>query len=106
MKKENSAHIMDKYFYPYGNGARVLIIVCLLLSPLEVQALEPEPHPLDTFLTNILNFKDPTGIRGTLRFLDLEEETIWLNWEYRSDDRPLFHGGWKPVPGEACCVLL
>ncbi|NKB81036.1 MAG: hypothetical protein GKS05_03915 [Nitrospirales bacterium] len=60
---------------------------------------------MDTFLTNILNFQDPTGIRGTLRYIDTEEQTLWLNWEQRSDDRPLFKTGWKLVPGDATLLL-
>ncbi len=70
----------------------------LLLSPDAVSALEPEPHPLDTFLTDILNFRKPTGIRGTIRYIDKEEKNIWLDWEQRSDDRPTFDTGWKLVP--------
>ena len=42
----------------------------------------------------------PTGIRGQLRFIDVAAEEIWLDWEQRSDDRPLFGKGWKLVPGE------
>ena len=70
----------------------------LLLIPYPASALEPEPHPLDTFLTDILNFRKPTGIRGTIRYIDKEEKNIWLDWEQRSDDRPTFDTGWKLVP--------
>lgn len=70
----------------------------LLLPSIPATALEPEPHPLDTFLTDILNFREPTGIRGTVRYIDKGEQNIWLNWEQRSDDRPLFNTGWKLVP--------
>ncbi len=73
-------------------------ILVLLLTPSPVTALEPAPHPLDTFLTNILNFREPTGIRGTIRYIDKGEKNIWLDWEQRSDDRPDFNGGWKLVP--------
>ena len=73
-------------------------ILVLLLTPSPVTALEPAPHPLDTFLTNILNFREPTGIRGTVRYIDKGEKNIWLDWEQRSDDRPAFDTGWKLVP--------
>jgi hypothetical protein len=76
----------------------MVILLDLLFSAFPATALEPEPHPLDTFLTAILNFREPTGIRGTLRYIDKEEQGIWLNWEQRSDDRPLFDTGWKLVP--------
>ena len=72
---------------------RVLIMVCATLTAIPVEAFENEPHPLDTFLTNILNFKEPTGIRGTFRYIDLEGTIIWLDWKERSDDRPYFQIG-------------
>ena len=62
--------------------------------------LETEPHPLDTFLKSVLNFSEPTGIRGTLRYIEKDQQTLWLNWEQRSDERPLFATGWTLVPGE------
>jgi hypothetical protein len=70
-----------------------------------VEAFENEPHPLDTFWTNILNFKEPTGIRGTFRYIDLEGTIIWLDWKERSDDRPYFQIGWKLVPGDATLAV-
>ena len=73
-------------------------ILVLLLTSSPATALEPEPHPLDTFLTNILNFREPTGIRGTVRYINKGEKNIWLDWEQRSDDRPAFDTGWKLVP--------
>jgi hypothetical protein len=76
----------------------MVVFLGLVFSAFPATALEPEPHPLDTFLTAILNFREPTGIRGTIRYIDKEEQGIWLNWEQRSDDRPLFHTGWKLVP--------
>ena len=78
-----------------------LLLTGVLISPFPAVALEPEPHPMDTFLTDILNFQNPTRIRGTLRYVDKNEQALWLNWEQRSDDRPLFETGWKLVPGEA-----
>jgi len=73
-----------------------LLFLLLILFPLPVNAqLEPAPHPMDTFLTGILDFHDPTGIRGSLRYIDKEEKIIWLDWTQRSDDRPLFNAGWK-----------
>ena len=83
-----------------------LLFFLLVFSPLLVNAqLEPAPHPLDTFLTGILDFHDPTGIRGSLRYIDKEEKIIWLDWTQRSDDRPLFIAGWKWVPGEATLAV-
>jgi len=91
-------------FYPprfFG----MVVVFGLVFSALPTTALEPEPHPLDTFLTTILNFREPTGIRGTLRYIDKEEQGIWLNWEQRSDDRPLFDTGWKLVPEDTTLLV-
>ncbi len=66
---------------------------------------ETEPHPMDTFIKGITNFSEPTGIRGTLRYIEKDRETIWLDWEQRSDDGPLFTTGWKLVPGEATLAV-
>lgn len=76
----------------------MIIVLALITSALPARALEPAPHPLDTFLTNILNFREPTGIRGTIRYIDKVEKNIWLDWEQRSDDRPDFNDGWELVP--------
>ena len=79
-------------------------LLLLLVLPGHAQ-FETEPHPLDTFLKSVLDFSEPTGIRGTFRFWDPEEQVLWLNWESRSDDRPLFITGWKIVPGEATLAV-
>ena len=90
------------------NRSRLLgmvVVFGLVFSALPSTALEPEPHPLDTFLTDILNFREPTGIRGTVRYIDKAEQNIWLNWEQRSDDRPLFDTGWKLVPEDTTLLV-
>ena len=66
---------------------------------------QPEPHPLDTFLTDVLNFTDPTGIRGTIRFIDFDGPVLWLNWHQRAVDPPFFETGWQTVPGEAILAV-
>ncbi len=76
----------------------MMILFGFILSSVPASALEPAPHPFDTFLTDILNFRQPTGIRGTVRYIDKDEKNIWLDWEQRSDDRPDFNNGWKLVP--------
>ncbi len=75
-----------------------IILLGFIFFPIPTHALEPAPHPLDTFLTDILNFREPTGIRGTVRYIDKAEKNIWLDWEQRSDDSPDFNDGWKLVP--------
>ena len=83
----------------------MVVVFWLVFSALPTTALEPEPHPLDTFLTAILSFRDPTGIRGTHRYIAKEEQGIWLNWEQRSDDRPLFDTDWKLVPEDTTFLV-
>ena len=80
------------------------MMLVMVQGPIVTQA-QTEPHPLDTFLTDILNFTNPTGIRGTVRYIDFDGLVIWLNWEQRSDDAPLFQAGWKLVPGEALLAV-
>ena len=89
---------MRKDTFSFSPLCRMAVLLWLITSALPATALEPEPHPLDTFLTDILNFHEPTGIRGTVRYIDQAEHNLWLNWEQRSDDRPDFNDGWKLVP--------
>ncbi len=89
---------MDTRNFNYPQFIGIMILLGLIFSPIPTPALEPAPHPLDTFLANILNFREPTGIRGTVRYIDQAEKNIWLDWEQRSDDRPDFNDGWKLVP--------
>ena len=84
----------------------ILSIVSLSVLPLLATAQYDEvPDPFDTFLKGVLDFREPTGIRGTLRYIEPDEQIIWLNWEERSDDRPLFQGGWLAVPGDATLAV-
>ncbi|MDH5296805.1 MAG: hypothetical protein OEW26_06715 [Nitrospirota bacterium] len=78
--------------------------LCFLLLPATAQ-IDSAPDPFDAFLQGVLNFREPTGIRGTLRYIEPEEQIIWLNWEERSDDRPLFQTGWQAIPGEATLAV-
>jgi len=96
---------MKKGTFSFSQLCRMAVLLGLMTSALPATALEPEPHPLDTFLTNILNFREPTGIRGTVRYIDKAEQNIWLNWEQRSDDRPLFDTGWKLVPEDTTLLV-
>ena len=96
---------MRKSTFSFPQLCRMAVLLGLMTSALPSTALEPEPHPLDTFLTDILNFREPTGIRGTVRYIDKAEQNIWLNWEQRSDDRPLFDTGWKLVPEDTTLLV-
>jgi hypothetical protein len=96
---------MRKGTFSFSQLCRMAVLLGLMTSALPATALEPEPHPLDTFLTDILNFREPTGIRGTVRYIEKAEQNIWLNWEQRSDDRPLFDTGWKLVPEDTTLLV-
>jgi len=81
-------------------------VIGLWLLPLLARAqVDSPPEPFDTFLKGVLDFREPTGIRGTLRYIEPEEQIIWLNWVERSDDRPLFQAGWQLIPGEATLAV-
>jgi len=96
---------MRKVTFFFPPLCRMAVLLGLMTSALPAIALEPEPHPLDTFLTDILNFREPTGIRGTVRYIDQAEHNLWLNWEQRSDDRPLFETDWKLVPEDTTLLV-
>lgn len=98
-------NIRQPKLYPFAFWGGVLITASVMFTTIPVGALETEPHPLDTFLTNILNFKKPTGIRGKMRYIDLENQIVWLDWQERSDDQPYFQMGWRPVPGDATLAV-
>jgi len=84
----------------------LLPVVGLCLLPLLATAqIDPDQDPFDAFLKGVLDFREPTGIRGTLRYIERDEQIIWLNWEERSDDRPLFQTGWLAIPGEATLAV-
>jgi hypothetical protein len=84
----------------------ILAGIGLCLLPLSASAQsDSATDPFDAFLKGVLDFQDPTGIRGTLRYIESDEQIIWLNWEERSDDRPLFQSGWKLIPGEATLAV-
>lgn len=89
-------------FPPFG----IYPAIGLFLLPLLATAqIDSTPDPFDTFLKGVLDFQKPTGIRGTLRYIEHDEQIIWLNWEERSDNRPLFQTGWQAIPGEATLAL-
>ena len=79
------------------------VMLLLVLTPAPTIA-QTEPHPLDSFLTDVLNFTKPTGIRGTVRYIDFDGPVLWLNWHQRSGD-PSFEMGWHTVPGEAMLAV-
>ena len=80
------------------------LLVVLVPAPTLAQH-QTEPHPLDTFLTDVLNFTKPTGIRGTVRYIDFDGPVLWLNWHQRSGGPPFFETGWQTVPGEAILAV-
>ncbi len=92
-------------FSIFGLFSCVAALAFAFATEIATAQFETEPHPLDTFIKGITNFSEPTGIRGTLRYIEKDRETIWLNWEQRSDDGPLFQTGWKLVPGEATLAV-
>ena len=96
---------MRKNRKSWGHAGPPLLALVLMVVLAPAPALaQTEPHPLDTFLTDILNFTKPTGIRGTIRYIDFDGPILWLNWHQRSSD-PSFEMGWHAVPGEAMLAV-
>lgn len=85
-------------------GPYLLVAVLLVVMTPAPTLAQTEPHPLDTFLTDVLNFTKPTGIRGTVQYIDFDGPVLWLNWHQRSGD-PSFEMRWHPVPGEAMLAV-
>ncbi len=96
---------MRKNRKSWGHAGPPLLALVLIVVLAPAPALaQTEPHPLDTLLTDILNFTKPTGIRGTVRYIDFDGPILWLNWHQRSSD-PSFEMGWHTVPGEAMLAV-
>lgn len=75
----------------------------LLLCTIAAHAqLEPEskPYPPDAFLKGILDFEEPTGLRGRILYIDRTKQIIWIEWAQLLMDRPSCEKGWMLVPGE------
>jgi|GEM_PF-3396891 len=85
-------------------GMLALVLLVVLVPAPTLAQHQTEPHPLDTFLTDVLNFTKPTGIRGTIRYIDFDGPILWLDWHERAAD-PSFEMGWRPVPGEALLAV-
>lgn len=91
---------------PYFPIMTLSIMICMVsLGGIRVGTPNASTHSPKALVQHILDFQEPTGIRGTLRYMDLDEQILWLNWEERSDDRPWFYSGWKPVSGEALLAI-
>ncbi|GJL51356.1 MAG: hypothetical protein NPIRA01_25830 [Nitrospirales bacterium] len=103
----SEAQVMIKFFLSSSAmmAAAFFIFFSLIALSVPGHALETEPHPLDTFLDHVLDFQEPTGIRGKLRYIEVEEEIIWLDWEARSDDGPFFKKDWQLIPSDSILAV-
>jgi hypothetical protein len=79
----------------------VYVLLGLLLCAITVHAQpEPNPYPPDSLLKGILDFHEPTAIRGRIPYIDKKKQNIWVDWAQLSVERPSFEKGWTLVPGE------
>ena len=67
-REREEEHLMRKAKDSYSQFLGMVVPLEIIISDALAKALEPEPHPLDTFLTAILNFREQTVIQGTLRY--------------------------------------
>ena len=79
----------------------MFLLLWLIFCTHSVNAqLAPEPYPPDALLKGILDFHEPTALRGNLLYIDRKKQIIWLDWAQVSEDRPSFKKHWKLVPGQ------
>lgn len=84
-----------------SKGGGIFLVFCLAFGIFSAEAQkEPEPFPPDALLKGILDFHEPTALRGRLLYINKKEQIIWLDWAQVSEDWPSFEKGWKLVPGE------
>jgi hypothetical protein len=80
-------------------------LVALAASPPHTQGqqdrelLAPEPLLFDSPL-EFLDFSNPTTIEGLIRFVDVSERAIWLQWDRRLEDHPSGEKVWRTLGGE------
>ncbi len=56
-EEHSGEHPMRKVTFSFSQFWGMVLLLGIMVAPFSATALEPEPHPLDTFLTNILTFK-------------------------------------------------
>ena len=79
----------------------VYVLLAMLLSAITANATgEPKPYPPDALLKGILDFHEPTALRGRTLYTDGKKQIIWFDWVQLSENRPSFKKGWQLVPGE------
>ncbi len=88
-------------FMNRAKAGAILLLLALMCVGTTAQAdIKPEPYPPDALLQGVLDFREPTGIRGRLLHIDREKQIIWLEWAQVSVDSPLFQKEWERVPNE------
>lgn len=63
------------------------------------ELLAPEPLLFESPL-EFLDFSNPTTIEGRVRFVDVSERAIWLQWDRRLEDHPSGKKVWRTLGGE------
>lgn len=78
----------------------VLLLVSIFWSSPTRAGEEPQPYPPDALLHGVLDFREPTGIRGRLLFVDHGKQTVWLEWAQVAVAGTSSRKRWKRVPNE------
>lgn len=71
----------------------------LWINPAQAEH-EPQPYPPDALLKGILDFREPTGIRGRLLYTDGKKQIIWLEWAQVPVEETPSRTSWQRVPNE------
>jgi hypothetical protein len=89
------------FFMNRSTAGKIISLLALICWTASAQAeIEPKTYPPDALLKGILDFREPTGIRGRLLHVEQTKQIIWLEWAQVSVDSPLFQEDWKEVPNE------
>ena len=89
------------FFVNWTKAGEFILLLALMCWGTTAQAeIEHKAYPPDALLQGVLDFREPTGIRGRLLYVEQTKQIIWLEWAQVSVDSPLFQEDWKGVPNE------
>ncbi|MFQ5931475.1 MAG: hypothetical protein ACE5MM_03610 [Nitrospiraceae bacterium] len=63
------------------------------------ELVPPGSPPFESQL-KLLHFQSPTTIEGRLRYVDLAEQAIWLDWDRRLEEQPSGEKAWRELAGD------
>jgi hypothetical protein len=93
--------MMTRFIPPACGVVPVAIIMALLPLPgLLAQELPPPDQSVFQSELELLDFSEPTAIRGRIRFIDVTEQGVWLDWDQRLEVQPTGKKAWRTLEGQ------